>query len=170
MTHTYAEPITLSVHQSDQDLEWDGDGFALAPSVLKGRTLKIEDDEGATELWRRKQDNALVEYQDSHVQEQVSPVTHAIYKLFGAYIGAALHGPDEKARPNVLDVGCGIGRRRPIYMRKLIDGVDYFGMDAFDPSSLATCSASCKPIQKMATAPGAASFLMAKATASKFSK
>jgi len=132
MSHEQTNQIFISNDQFDRELCLDKDGFTSAETGEKSRALMIEADGAATQVWQHKQGNALSEYQDSHVQEQISPTTHAIYKLFGAYIGANLHGPDEKAAPNILDVGGGIGRRRPLYMRRLSENVNYFGMDAFD--------------------------------------
>lgn len=112
-TSPVTEQVIRLAQQADADLSWDRDGFALPSSGVKSHTLCLDGEQTATQVWHSKQDNALSEYLDSHVEEQISPTTHSLYKLFGAYIGAALHGPDEKARPNVLDVGCGIGRMQP---------------------------------------------------------
>jgi len=133
--HTHAEPIRLSGSKANTNLEWDSEGFMLAGRGPKSCTMKVEGGRDTSQEWQHKQDKALAEYQGSHILEQITATTHSIYKLFGAYIGATLHGPNEKLQPNVLDVGCGIGQRLPMYMRKLIDGVNYFGMDAFDINS-----------------------------------
>lgn len=126
------EPIVLSREKFDHDLTCDVDGFATLNGTLKSRTVKVLCDDEVSQVWSIKQVNSLSEYMDSHIEERISSTSLSIYKLFGAYIGNALYELGESVRPNVLDIGCGIGRKPPLYVRKLIDGVNYYGLDAFD--------------------------------------
>jgi len=127
-----AHSITLRPSDDTPELTWGQSGFAFAGDDDKCFTIKIVDDQDASKEWETKQDAALSEYLESHVKEQISPETSALYKLFGAYIGNALHEPGEKQQPNILDIGCGIGRNLPLYIRALHHDVNYFGLDAID--------------------------------------
>lgn len=127
-----ASPLVVNTTDDAAPIEWDGQGFSRAPGQGKSKTLLITESAVPGQIWQSKQDNALAEYENTHVQEQLSPALHNIYKLFGAYISAALHGPKEKDAPTILDVGCGIGRMRPLYMRRLTDNAQYLGLDAFE--------------------------------------
>ena len=124
--------LALRVGSSAHELVWGDTDFSFAGEGGRSRSIKIIDEDDASVAWQEKQDTALDEYLASHVQELISPQTTSLYKLFGAYIGNALHEPDEKKQPNVLDIGCGIGGKRPLYIRTLQDDVNYFGLDAFD--------------------------------------
>jgi len=107
-------------------------GFAYVGGGETYRTLKIQGDEDGSAVWVKKQNLALDEYIEVHVKETGSAQTLSLYKLFGVYIGNALHEPHEKKPPNILDVGCGIGRRLPPYMRMLHHDINYIGLDAFE--------------------------------------
>lgn len=126
------DPLILSVNQTEADVVMDGEGFVLADDGLENCTLKIDGDLSATETWLHKQDDALAEYLEHHVQEDISAESRVEYKCFGAYIGNVLHALGQKKRTNILDVGCGIGTRLPLYMRHLVEGVNYVGLDAID--------------------------------------
>lgn len=126
------EMVTLHPGEVSDELVWDQSGFVFSSGGIKCHSIKIEDQQLPSEGWREKQETAIGEYQDSHVQEIMSDATKAIYKLFGTYIGNALYCSDINTCPKVLDIGCGIGSRRPLYVRALNDRVNYLGLDAVD--------------------------------------
>lgn len=131
-TSPKAGMIVLNTASATDELIWDRSGFALSGGEQTSRTIKIEDEQEASTTWTEKQNTALDEYLEAHVKEALSTATMALYKLFGAYIGNALHEPGEKKQPNILDIGCGIGRRLPLYIRMLQHDVNYVGLDAIE--------------------------------------
>ncbi|MCC6532435.1 MAG: hypothetical protein IT531_07800 [Burkholderiales bacterium] len=64
--------------------------------------------------WLRKQEASMPEY--LHELARTSSTTNTLYKLFDAYIVAALHG---RRNAKVLDVGCGLSRSSPPYVATL---------------------------------------------------
>lgn len=127
-----ADMLTLNVENRHSPMVWGRQGFVLSASGEKTRSLKIEDDVDASPVWREKQNTAVGEYIEVHEREVISPSMVSLYKLFGAYIGNGLHEPGEGQQPNILDIGCGIGRRLPLYIRMLKHEVNYVGLDAIN--------------------------------------
>lgn len=90
--------------------------------------LHLQSEQTRTD-WLQKQQASMSEYLDA--RESVAPTTLVLYKLFDAYIAAALHG---RRGAKVLDIGCGVDRDWPPYVATLrrecgITGNVYAGVD-----------------------------------------
>lgn len=129
------------------------DGFTKVSDVVEQsqRTLTTEliQDDSALQ----KQDNSLDEYLDTHVQESLTPEIRYLSTCFRMFINfhlpihpvdACTSSPAAKSYPlqsidaklTLLDVGCGISKRTPLYIRDIAsqDRAVYVGLDPFEVS------------------------------------
>ena len=106
-------------------------GFRAADGGLH-KTIKTEliEDESAL----AKQADALNEYRKTHEEEALTPNIRYLIRCFQYFIGHHIHSlrPAE-GLATILDVGCGIGLRIPLYCREIAEQrrVTYIGLDPF---------------------------------------
>ena len=69
-----------------------------------------------------KQDKSLDEYHDTHEQENLSLTILYVMNQFRRFIGyhLALSSHNLNYPPFILDVGCGISKKIPLYFREII--------------------------------------------------
>ena len=93
------------------------------------RTELIEEERALS-----KQDNSLNEYRKTHEEEALAPNIRYLMRCFQYFIGhhiPSLHPTEGIA--TLLDVGCGIGLRIPLYLREIAvqRRAAYIGLDPF---------------------------------------
>jgi SAM-dependent methyltransferase len=103
-------------------------GF-LRPDGTETRIIRASDAEPGTAEWHNRQAQALPGY--VHELGAVPHETQRLYELFSRYIAFALL---EMRCSAILDVGCGIGKRLPPYVRPLgqtlaSNRIIYVGLD-----------------------------------------
>jgi len=80
-----------------------------------------------------KQDKSLDEYHDTHEQENLSPTILYVMNQFRRFIGyhLALSSHNLNYPPFILDVGCGISKKIPLYFREISthEKAIYIGLD-----------------------------------------
>lgn len=99
--------------------------------VATGRSfdsLRVGEEVEAGEEWQRLQDEALEEYERTHVLDEQPQTMKLLYRLFEWYVSSRL--PVGEQTPAVLDIGCGIGTGRPRYAEFIGREVSYVGLDA----------------------------------------
>lgn len=78
-----------------------------------------------------KQENSLEEYNETHEKEQHSPIIKHLMNEFQSLI--ALHTIMNNINGTILDVGCGISKKYPLYFDKLKNStLTYIGLDPFE--------------------------------------
>lgn len=95
--------------------------------IASGGMLRLESAGG--EAWRRANEASLAEYRDHHGAGNYPPLMLETFAMLEGFIGkwAKIWGAD-----TLVDVGCGIGRDLPPYVRNLADAVTYVGLDPLD--------------------------------------
>ena len=79
----------------------------------------------------QKQDNSLDEYKETHENEQHSPIITHLMNEFQSFI--ALHAMQNNTNGTILDVGCGISKKYPLYFNRLKNSpLTYIGLDPFE--------------------------------------
>lgn len=81
---------------------------------------------------QEKQMNSLDDYLETHVKENHHPLMKKIMSDFQSFI--ALHILSNKSDCIVLDVGCGISKKHPLYFNRLTQNssIVYIGLDPFE--------------------------------------
>jgi len=87
---------------------------------------------GGNNAWRRVTEASIEEYRLHHQGENYPDSTLAIMSMFESFIGkwAKLWGAS-----NMIDVGCGIGRKLPPYVRHLSSSIAYVGLDPLEENA-----------------------------------
>lgn len=91
------------------------------------RSLVLRDRLERGEWWDRQQ-TSVDSYKHSHEAGHFEARRLSVYRLFGAYLAAALRSSAADV-PLILDVGCGIFPKPPPYIEALQGEVDYVGLD-----------------------------------------
>jgi len=104
-------------------------GGFLGSDGIETRAIRAASAGAGSVEWERRQSTAIPDYVDE--LEAVPAETQSLYQLFSWYIARALL---ESGSCRVLDVGCGIGKRLPSYVRPLeaafaSRGIGYIGLD-----------------------------------------
>jgi len=76
--------------------------------------------------WREVTQEGLEDYLHHHDADGYDALTRTVMELYEGVIAKYALQCDARA---ALDVGCGVGRQRPIYVRKLPSRIDYLGLD-----------------------------------------
>jgi len=112
-----------------QLVEWVGDEFRDAGNDCVSETLMVQTTGPARTEWEKSQNDAVREYQRTHVEFDQTKTMRRLYRAFEWYVASQLGSSDESAT-TVLDVGCGIGTMRPQYAHFMGRPINYVGLDA----------------------------------------
>lgn len=120
----------------------------IAGLLASGGTLRLSG--GGSDAWQRVNAASLGEYRDHHGAGNYPPAILEIMGMAEAFVGkwAGLWG----AR-TMLDIGCGIGRDRPPYVRHLAGPMTYAGLDPFAENLERTYPFICGRLEDLAARP-----------------
>ena len=123
-SHDFEAPNVLRLDRSDgvefADGAFEVDSRSYQTLLVQGRVERGE--------WWDRQLTSVESYKEQHEGGHIHPQKLSIYRLFGAYIGAALRGAAAPT-PLILDVGCGIFPEPPPYISSLQGPFHYAGLD-----------------------------------------
>lgn len=97
------------------------------------------------DLWRKINDSSINEYIAHHENDAYPDSVKTIAKLFEGFIAKTLLAPHPML---VLDVGCGIGTKFPLYFRGIRNGnIEYMGLDPIEINFSRTYPFICAKIE-----------------------
>lgn len=85
--------------------------------------------EFSSNLWLEKQKTSVEEYKITHTESGIDFKTKDIYKLFNAWINNFIFLTYGDSPINVLDVGCGIWKDIPPYIKETKKSITFVGLD-----------------------------------------
>lgn len=125
-----------------------GTDLDISGLIASGGTLRLAGSGG--DGWRRANEASLAEYRDHHGGGNYPPLMLETFAMLEGFIGkwAKIWGAE-----TVIDLGCGIGRDLPPYMRNLAGAMTYVGLDPLDENPARAYPFICGRLEDLAVRP-----------------